>query len=653
MNNNGTKYNGASRLILTVATPALVMGLILAAPAPALAGGHSGQPDLSIGAREYPDADAIILRWQQHWTLEGNGTVHRRNHYWVKLFNSRTFDRYGDPRLDFAEGRDELLIHSAKSYLPDGTVLPVPDYSFNAVGPDDVAGWPEYTDWQQIVVSFSGIEPGVVLELDYEVVTPPKIMPWIDGDVRLHDEYPIVERMVTVTVPSAMPLHHRVEGIPPRGMSSDKRTEGDSTTYEWVFPNLASDLDEPQSPARHERGGRLRFSTCKSGGEWVSAILSQVNQAARPVEAIRDFAESAVEDEADPALRVRKIAKKLHDSFNVIHSPKARGSLQCRQADQVLRSNYGNPLESAALCLAAIRSLGITGSLRVGVNATRWNDVDGMIPTNSAFDGVIVVAELADETLYVHPERGVFANPGDWGRRWLLGVDDGGSVAKTYVYARGEEAPSEIHIAGKISIDTAGEATGDLRIRATGAFFDPTTLETTDAQKSLVEDFVGRVLHDFNVPGYSVTTLSEETFRATASVASDGKLKGHDKVHLMHFGDGPAFLPDVPMPLGRSYRRTDVKLAGRFQETVDLTIELPEEWSPSILPTAFPAIGGPWGTVVQTIDVDGRIVRLRRSVAVTTKVLSPAVFEKVRGAVNDLRATRSLLLGVGPEVSGE
>ena len=26
-------------------------------------------PDLSIGAAQYPDDDAIILRWEQHWML--------------------------------------------------------------------------------------------------------------------------------------------------------------------------------------------------------------------------------------------------------------------------------------------------------------------------------------------------------------------------------------------------------------------------------------------------------------------------------------------------------------------------------------------------------------------------------------------------------
>lgn len=116
---------------------------------------------------------------------------------------------------------------------------------------------------------------------------------------------------------------------------------------------------------------------------------------------------------------------------------------------------------------------------------------------------------------------------------------------------------------------------------------------------------------------------------------------------MLRFGDGPAFLADVPMPLARSYRQTDVRLAGRFRENVDLTIELPDEWKPSIVPAEVAAVKGDWGTVAQTVDVDGKTIRLRRNVAVLTKTLTPGDFDQLRRAVNDLRTTRSLLTAFG------
>lgn len=425
--------------------------------------------------------------------MEKDGTVHRRDHQWIKLLNSRPIWRVADPRIDFVHGQDKLIIHTAQTHLPDGKILPVPDYSFNIAGPDDVAGWPQYAGWQQQIVCFSGIENNVVLELDYEIVTPSGVLPWIEADLRLHEDYPIVARVVSVTLPEGTVLHHQLDRVAPADSHFDQSVEGGTVTYRWAFDDLSGARAEPQSAPWQRRCGRLMFTTVPSTSAWASAMLDRVNRAGQPDDTIKKFAESAVEDEAEGAQRVRKIAKKLHDSFNFVNSRKTMRSLECRTAAEVMSANYGNPLESAALCLAAVRSLGMTASPAVGIDANLWDESDEVAPTGSVFAGAVVLVDLPDGPVYVHPQHGVFKNPGGWGRHWLLSVDDAGTLKRTYVYARGEREPSELHIAGKITVNPDGEATGELRIRATGAFFDPAKLETADAQKSLVQGLVGRV----------------------------------------------------------------------------------------------------------------------------------------------------------------
>ena len=604
-------------------------------------------PDLSISAARFPGSDAIILRWEQHWTLERDGAVHRRDHKWIKLLNSRPIRRVADPRLDFVHGQDELIIHTAQTHLPNGEILPVPDYSFNYVGPDDVAGWPEYADWQQMVICFGGIENGAVLELDYEVVTPAGVLPWIEADLRLHDYYPTVDRVISVAIPEGLVLHHQVDRMAPADAGFHKSAADGMVTHRWAIAELAASPGEPQSQPWRQRVGRLRFTTCPAAQDWTETMLDRVDQAAQPNDVIKTFAESAIDEEADAVQRVRKIAKKLHDSFNIIESPKSMRSLLCRNAGEVLRANYGNPLESAALLMAAVRSLGMSASPLMGVDATAWDESDTLAPTGTAFAGVAIQVDLPSGSVYVHPQHGIFENPGSWGRHWLLDVSDAGRLKPTYVHARGENEPSELEIVGKVAVDATGKATGELRIRATGTFFDPADLETADAQESFVKGLVGRVLSDFSVPGHSVVTLSEETFRATASVASKDALATLDEFHLLKLGDGAAFLPDIALPLGRSYRKTDVELTGRFRERIDVTIELPESWHASIVPAAMAPVHKNWGAITQAVDVHDRTIRLRRNVSVMTETLTPGDFESLRQAVNDLRANQSLVVVFG------
>ena len=258
---------------------------------------------------------------------------------------------------------------------------------------------------------------------------------------------------------------------------------------------------------------------------------------------------------------------------------------------------------------------------------------------------VVVTANVPGESpIHMHPQHGVFKSPGSWGRHRLLSLDPSGRVQETYVYAHGEQEPSELNISGKVAIDSEGKATGELRLRLTGAFYDPAKLDTADAQKTLVTKMAGRVLTGFDVPSNSVVTLSDAVFRATADVATEAELKHYGSRHVLRLGDGPAFLADIHLPLDQSNRRTDVLVSSRLREQIDIVIEIPEKWSVSIAPATLGTVEGSWGRVSQNVELDGQTVRFHRAITITTETISPADFAKLREALNTLRAEQSLLL---------
>ncbi|MBU0717468.1 MAG: hypothetical protein KJ749_04400, partial [Planctomycetes bacterium] len=80
---------------------AFLVGVVGCAAPPAKAQVEGAAPDLSISAARYADEDAIIFRWEQHWALDKDGTVHRRDRQWMKLLNTRPIRDYADPRIDF------------------------------------------------------------------------------------------------------------------------------------------------------------------------------------------------------------------------------------------------------------------------------------------------------------------------------------------------------------------------------------------------------------------------------------------------------------------------------------------------------------------------------------------------------------------------
>ncbi len=144
--------------------------IALLAPA-ALAAAQATVPGGDVDAARFPEAGAVILSWNQDWTLLDDGRVRRREHKLIQLLERRAIRAVADPRIDFCDGREQITIHRAQTILPGGKTVAVPEYSFNFAAANDVAGWPEYACWRQQVVSFSAIQPGVVLVLDYEVIT--------------------------------------------------------------------------------------------------------------------------------------------------------------------------------------------------------------------------------------------------------------------------------------------------------------------------------------------------------------------------------------------------------------------------------------------------------------------------------------------------
>lgn len=604
-------------------------------------------PDLSIGADRFPDADAIILRWEQHWTLNKDGTIRRRDHKWTKLLNTRPIRALADPRIDTCTGEDELTIHVARTHLPGGGFLPVADYSFNKAGPDDVAGWPEYSCWEQTVISFGGIENNCVLELDYEIVTRPGVMPWLEGDLRLRQDYPTVERIITVTVPEETDLKHRVDGFAPIPTAEETPGPDGMKTYRWTFSDLAGSRAESFSPPWYRRCARVRFTNCPDADAWFVRLIECAQDAVQVDESIKAFAEAVVEDEADLLERVRLVAEKLQDSFNFIHSPKSYRSLTCRKAPEVLRANYGNSFEAAALLAAALQSLGMKTEMEAVAKLERWHS---NVPTLSGFDGITVMVRSQTGSVRVHPEHGLIldARQCQWGRRLVGSVVSQGQLRATRLRARGEERPSKLQITGKVSIDTDGAVSGDLRLLLTGLFYDPRKLETAKQQEALVKDMVGRVLTGCEVTDYSIGALSEQKLKATVKVASKGALKQHAGHYLLQLGDGPAFLGDIPMPLAPTVRKTNIDVAGRFDETVTLTIELPETWTARSVPASFPYVRDDWGYAEQTVVVDGRVVRFQRKFATAYDRFPFLGYIPMRDAINTLKAEGYRTLIVGP-----
>lgn len=617
-----------------------------------LAAGISAD-DADKGARSATSAkpDAEFLLWSQHWTLNEDKSTSYREHWQVRINDGRAIGRFGDPRISHVKGSDKLTIHKAQTTLPNGEVLPVPDYSFNIAATDEVAGWPEYADWQDMIVSFSGIENGAVVELDYEIVSPAGTWPWFDGLVRLNDVYPIAKRVLTVTVPEKSPLFIWAGGGPiQRGISPSDSVANGNRTVGYVLTNVEGERDEPLSLPWPDRTNHLIFSNCPRSLEpekvdtWREPFAAAVMKAAKGDKSIERFARNAIENEVDPIEKARKVAKKMRDSFNYVESPKAFRGLACRDASVILGTNYGNQLESAALLYASLASVGLDCSLRVVVDAEEYHEIYGA-PPSAALEGVIVKVSTPDREILLHPKLGEITNPGAWGHKLIM--EDPIITSKVVIHqsieARGDSQfnkTSDIQISGKVTIDKDAKASGDLRIRADGAFLNNDVFNSSDSQKKWLGGVVDRVLTGFEVSSFSVRELENDNFVVTCKVATKDAFKKPGGRYLVGLGTGPVTLNAINFPLERSERQSDVRVGTTIKEEVQISIELPDGWTGLMTEQPFDAKDSAWGSVNEGLSQEKNSIRFARTLSIEKDQLTPTAFLSMREALNELRSNR-------------
>ncbi len=592
---------------------------------------------LDVGSEQYPDADAIILRWEQYWEIKDDGQVVRREHKWIKLMNSRPIRRTADPRLDFCEGTDKLTIHTARTILPSGEVIDVPEYSFNIAAPDDVAGWPDYIAWQQTVVSFSGIEPGATLELDYEVTTQRGVLPWVSADIRLDDDYPVLKRIISISRPANVKLSVQLDNV-------EHEPTPDGSCF--AFGPFDGSPAEPQSQPWQHRCPRLRFTTIPDSTTWVGRLLGIVSRAAVQDEDIRTFAVDATADNPDVKAKISALADKLRARFSYLASAKTYRSLQCRPADEVFSQNYGNPLEAAALYLAALKSLDIKVEPALAVKDI---DVTQRRPTRECFAGIVLVAHSNEGPIMLHPQHGMINTPDSWDDDIaLVSLDSDGSLRTTNLHNRKQKGANAMKLSGSLAVNEDGQLQGSLRLRLAGGFFDPQQLKTSDAQESFLQKVVCNTIPAVENLTSSITTMSHDKLEATITLNEDNAIELLDEYYLMEMPGIDWFSWQFPIPLGSSKRITSVQLDGSFTAEVDLIVKIPDTWVFHMTPKAGIDEPGHWGAISQTVSTDEASLHINRRISVPKSILDPEDFSQLRRAANQLRAPGNSIVALSP-----
>jgi len=579
--------------------------------------------------------DAVIELWEQHWTLNADGSTVYHEKKRVRLNSDRAYGEFADPRITYNVDTNELELIVARVKMADGTYREPRKYSHVPLVSGSSAGWPAFANIQQHLIVLSGIEPGCVTELEYKITSKPGARPYLAADLRLDHRYPVRKHTLMVNTPRDVTAGWHSQ----RGKAGgDMPGNLESFTVE-NFPGVPS---EPQSPPWQAYCTRLAFSTAGSPEAWLTRRLGQIDAAAVESGLVKKLADEWTKDETDASDKLRALQKKFSATFNFVNFDVAWQPAEPRPALDVLNSSYGLPAEAAAVLLALARSVGIAAQPAILVNDDVWTD---KAPQDALVAAYVVVTGGPDGLEIWDPHHGRIYRDTRWAGHTLMS-NVGGKMQRTALPAWTNPDESRCELRGKITIAQDGKYSGKLTLRTSGLFVSPQMRRSTDKQRNRAKALLQRVLPEAKIDKFTVTSLSADRFEAELDVKLDKALeKLSDAYRLSLAQDGP-FAADVSLPLTYSRRETPTRLTGAFDEQIELTIEWPEGWNADAIPSGVAAVQGDWGVVEQKVEITGHGLTLTRHTRVTQRDLPAKSLLALRQPLNELRSAhaRTLLL---------
>ncbi len=346
------------------------------------------------GAAAYPDADAVVLLREVTFTIDDAGLLTRREHVVTRLQSQWAMRNLSDVRVAWDGERQDLQIHTCRTFMADGREVASPPNAFNEVTPDAVDRAVPFLGIREMVISHVGTEVNAVLDLDYEIRdrAPGRLPVW--GEVFLQDRWPV--REVSVRLSPASLSAALVHGAGLNGGQTE--VPGGRG---WTFRDL------PPLPAQGADAYRGDFTPCimfSAAGTWneVAATLRAAGD--RATADLGPDLEAWLDDEEDLTTldTLQRIAALAHDGVRAVNLPTGLWSRPPRPVAEVYASAVATPWEQALLAQALLRAMGINAEIGF---FTRAQEPVSDVAAVGQFGEVRVVGAIGAENWWLSPAR--------------------------------------------------------------------------------------------------------------------------------------------------------------------------------------------------------------------------------------------------------
>jgi hypothetical protein len=413
---------------------------------PALA--SSAWKDITkVDARDFPDADAVVLRRRVEYTLGSSPAISAEHEEFIQILTTEG-KQHGDFDVAYWPPQEDITFLDCEVQQADGKLARLDPDDIHESADESVG---DYHTARRKLFSLPGITPGAVLRVHYQTTWRTFPLPHVTLSVPVADELPVANLAVQITVPRDSAFHYAFDQTPARDPEIKQTTYG--TTYSWRFANVPAHIREVLAPPRSEPILLLStFPDWPAFANWYERITRLAGEITPEISA------KAAELTRDTKTDREKVQALYHFVTNLryVAIPLGVNSYRPHAAANVFKNQFGDCKDKANLFNTLLRSQNIQADL---VLVPRFSQAHEAVP-GLAFNHAISRVSLSNETIWVDTTDDTcpfgLLPPGDAGRNVL--VVDGKTTTLTRL-------PVPNPVAHQLKLHAQIECSGDWPVK--------------------------------------------------------------------------------------------------------------------------------------------------------------------------------------------
>ncbi len=531
--------------------------------------------------------DAVTLADVTRVRVQRSGLSSRFHQLAVKVYTRRGVDAFRSYPITYSPSREEVRILRARITKPDGSLVE----SFGDTNRSLNEPWSGmYYDAQAKMLTFPGLAPGDLLELQYRVedTASDNLLSDYWGDLAyVQGITPKLRWEYVVDMPAGRALYWNEKTLG-AGVSARREPATDGRVlYRFEAKRVSRVTPEPGMPGWSEVAATLHVSTYRTWEEVGRYYWSLIRDQLVPDDSIRRAAEGALGgvDRKDTRAVVRALYEYVVKNTRYVALEFGIHGYKPYRVDRVLARRFGDCKDKASLLHALLEVSGVDSRI-VLLRMRQLGAVPPEPASLAVFNHAIVYVPSLDWYLDGTAEfHGATELPIPDRRASVLIVEpDGKSRFTVTPEARPEDNVTDVQLDLALRPGGAAEVKGESRVRGSAAPEYRRSYQSAATRRTTFEQGWAQTFPGLSVDKVSISDLN----RLDQDVALDYELSipryaeaGGDTLRFLPFGSRRGY---VETYAGLTERRGDLVLDGPSVSRFTFRYRLPPGWSVDALP---------------------------------------------------------------------